>query len=99
MTDAEVFPPIEPGASLIIAYQVKGKRVLVVGGGAVAAGRLSATLAAGGIVTLISPLDRLSPEVHQRIFVDRALEAYHDRLFAGEADLDGFDLEIGRAHV
>lgn len=90
----DTFEPIEPGASLIIAFQVKGKRALIIGGGAVAAGRLSALLAAGAIVSLISPLDRLSPEVHHRIFVDPALEAYHDRLYAGEQDLDGFDMVL-----
>ncbi|KAL8293076.1 hypothetical protein RQP46_000770 [Phenoliferia psychrophenolica] len=93
-TPAETFAPIEAGASLIIAFQVKGKRALIIGGGVVAAGRLSALLAAGAIVTLISPLDRLSPEVHHRIFVDPALEAYHDRLYAGEQDLDGFDMVL-----
>lgn len=89
-----VFPAIVPGASLLVAYQVKGKRVLLVGGGAVAAGRLSALLAAGALVTLISPSSGLSPEVAQRIFVDNALAAYHDRPFADEDDLAGFDMVL-----
>jgi len=29
------FPEIQPGGSLILAWQVKGKKVLVVGGGEV----------------------------------------------------------------
>lgn len=29
------FPEVQPGASLMLAWQVKGKRVLVVGGGEV----------------------------------------------------------------
>lgn len=27
------YPPIIPGGSLIIAYQIRGKRVLIIGGG------------------------------------------------------------------
>ncbi|KAK4705354.1 precorrin-2 dehydrogenase / sirohydrochlorin ferrochelatase, partial [Phenoliferia sp. Uapishka_3] len=92
--DGTDFPPIEPGASLILAWQVRGKRVLIIGGGAVAAGRLSALLAADAIVTLISPLDRLSPEVHQRIFVDKLVPTYHDRNFLGVEDVEGYEMVL-----
>lgn len=34
-TMPEVFPPVQGGGSLILAWQIKDKRVLVVGGGEV----------------------------------------------------------------
>ena len=33
--DASPFPPVQGGGSLMLAWQIKGKRVLVVGGGEV----------------------------------------------------------------
>lgn len=32
---AKTFPPVQPGGSLILAWQIKHKKVLVVGGGEV----------------------------------------------------------------
>lgn len=32
---AKSYPPVQPGGSLILAWQIKGKKVLVVGGGEV----------------------------------------------------------------
>lgn len=32
---AKSFPAVQPGGSLILAWQIKGKKVLVVGGGEV----------------------------------------------------------------
>ena len=32
---ARKFPEVQPGGSLILAWQIKGKKVLVVGGGEV----------------------------------------------------------------
>lgn len=99
----ETFPPIQPGASLIIAWQIKDKRALVVGGGAVAAGRLSALLNANALVTLIAPSSNLSAEVRARI-ADAALTTasegastpltYIDRVFGGEDDLDGMEMVL-----
>lgn len=88
----EEFDPIVRGASLILAFQLKGKRVVIVGGGQVAAGRLSAVLAADAIVTLISPSSGLSPEVRHRIFVEKVVDRYEDRVFGGEEDLEGADM-------
>lgn len=97
---ASPFPPIQPGASLIIAWQIKNKRALVVGGGAVAAGRLSALLNANALVTLIAPSDNLSPEVKSRIADPSLTEdqppslTYIDRVFGGEEDLKGMDMVL-----
>ncbi|KAF5114857.1 hypothetical protein DV454_002683 [Geotrichum candidum] len=45
----------QPGGSLIIAFQVKNKPVLVIGGGDVAMGRVNALLSADSVVTLVAP--------------------------------------------
>lgn len=103
-TKTEEFPAIQPGASLIIAWQIKNKRALVVGGGAVAAGRLSALLNANALVTLIAPSSNLSAEVASRI-ADPSLTTpseegatpsltYIDRVFAGESDLEGTEMVL-----
>lgn len=88
------FEPIEYGASLMLAWQVRGKPVLVIGGGAVAAGRIQALLAADALVTLISPYSGLSPEVLYRLEVEKSITTYHDRVFAGEEDLVGFEMVL-----
>ncbi|VVT51725.1 uncharacterized protein SAPINGB_P003192 [Magnusiomyces paraingens] len=44
-----------PGGSLIIAWQVKSRPVLVVGGGDVACGRVSSLLSADAVVTVVAP--------------------------------------------
>ncbi|KZZ86652.1 NAD(P)-binding domain protein [Ascosphaera apis ARSEF 7405] len=60
------YPPVQPGGSLMIAWQVKGKNVLVVGGGEVAAGRILHALNADANVTVISP-SPLNQEVAHRV--------------------------------
>jgi precorrin-2 dehydrogenase/sirohydrochlorin ferrochelatase len=65
------YPDIIPGGSLPIAWQLRDKRVVLVGGGVVAAGRLYNLLNAAAFVTLIAPSSNLSPEVSYRIEQDR----------------------------
>ncbi|KAG8988111.1 Bifunctional dehydrogenase and ferrochelatase [Tulasnella sp. 427] len=91
------FPPVIPGGSLIIAWQLKDKRVLLVGGGLVASGRLSHLLDADAVVTLIAPRSGLHPLVVHRVFEDDYAKhriTYLDRTFAGEADLEGADMVL-----
>lgn len=78
---------IPSGGSLLIAWRLKDKRVLIVGGGDVASGRIESVLVADALVTLVSPRDGLHP-LTQR-FIDAAPDriTYHDRVFAPE-DLD-----------
>ncbi|MCJ1309534.1 Bifunctional dehydrogenase and ferrochelatase [Agyrium rufum] len=83
------FPPIEGGGSLILAWQIRNKHVLVVGGGEVAAGRILNVLNADAKVTVISPRSGLNPEVAYRI--DQGQVIYHDRKFE-PSDLDGADM-------
>lgn len=65
------------GASLLLAYQLAGKRVLLVGGGAVAASRLGFLLESGAHVTIIAPTleksmaYRLSTEPEHVTWIDR----------------------------
>ncbi|KAF9915536.1 hypothetical protein BX616_005933 [Lobosporangium transversale] len=60
--------PIRPGASLILAWQIKHKHVVIIGGGFVAAGRLVNVLEADARVTLICPEnEELSETVRQHL--------------------------------
>ncbi|OTB03896.1 hypothetical protein M426DRAFT_321392 [Hypoxylon sp. CI-4A] len=61
------FPKVQGGGSLILAWQVRNKHVLVVGGGEVAAGRILNVLNADANVTVVSPSSGLNPEVRHRI--------------------------------
>ncbi|QIX01175.1 hypothetical protein AMS68_006692 [Peltaster fructicola] len=81
----EEFPAVEGGGSLILAWQVKNKKVLVVGGGEVAAGRILNLLNADAKVTVISPRDGLNKEVEYRI--EHKQVEYFDRRFE-PTDLD-----------
>ncbi|KAH7052155.1 siroheme synthase [Macrophomina phaseolina] len=88
---AEHFPAIQGGGSLILAWQVRGKRVLVVGGGEVAAGRIVNVLNADAKVTVVSPADGLNDEVAYRIAQKQV--DYVDRKFV-PSDLDGVDMVL-----
>ncbi|KAK4465352.1 hypothetical protein QBC42DRAFT_343973 [Cladorrhinum samala] len=66
-TSSQKFPEIQGGGSLIIAWQIKGKKVLVVGGGEVAAGRIVHLLNADALVTVVCPYSGLNPEVAHRV--------------------------------
>ncbi|GJJ75392.1 precorrin-2 dehydrogenase / sirohydrochlorin ferrochelatase [Entomortierella parvispora] len=62
--------PIRPGASLILAWQIKQRHAIIIGGGFVAAGRLVNVLEADAKVTVICPdseQDPLSETVRQHL--------------------------------
>lgn len=81
------------GGSLLLAWQLKDKNVLIVGGGEVASGRIESILVADGKITLISPRDGLHPLTQQ--FIDATDRiTYHDRTFAGPEDLEGVDMVL-----
>ncbi|KAF5018227.1 hypothetical protein F66182_9790 [Fusarium sp. NRRL 66182] len=82
---AKSFPPVQPGGSLILAWQIKHKKVLVVGGGEVAAGRILNCLNADANVTVVCPKSGLNDEVAYRVREGQV--AHIDRLFEPE-DLD-----------
>ena len=91
------FPPITPGSSLLIAWQLKDKRVVLVGGGVVAASRLVHLLSADALITLIAPGSNLSKEVRYRINEDTRSASritWKDALYAGPQDLQGADMVL-----
>ncbi|KAG8811945.1 Bifunctional dehydrogenase and ferrochelatase, partial [Serendipita sp. 400] len=91
------YPEIRPGCSLLIAWQLKDKRVVLVGGGQVAAGRLVHLLQADALVTLIAPSSNLNNEVRYRITTDPLAMSritWLDRLYEGPHDLDGAEMVL-----
>ncbi|GJC78672.1 putative pectin lyase C [Colletotrichum liriopes] len=91
--DGDALPKlaVQGGGSLILAWRIKDKRVLVVGGGEVAAGRILNCLDADAKVTVVCPASGLNPEVAHR--VERAQVTHVDRLFE-PSDLDGADMVL-----
>ncbi|KAJ5232108.1 Siroheme synthase domain 3, partial [Penicillium chermesinum] len=85
------FPEIQGGGSLILAWQVKGKTVLVVGGGEVAAGRIVHALNADANVTVVCPASGLNEEVAYRVAEKQVTHV--DRNFE-PADLDHADMVL-----
>ncbi|KAI1503385.1 putative siroheme synthase Met8 [Biscogniauxia marginata] len=67
INDTGKFPKVQGGGSLILAWQIKNKSVLVIGGGDVAAGRILNVLNADGNVVVVCPSSGLNPEVQHRI--------------------------------
>jgi len=87
--DRRPFQPISGGGSLLLAWQLKHRQVLIIGGGNIAADRIRSVLTADAIVTLICPNGGLGEEVKFRL-ADRSLGIIHiDRNFDAETDLDG----------
>lgn len=81
------------GGSLIVAWQLKDKHVLIVGGGDVAASRIENILIADARITLIAPRAGLHPQT--KAFIDATPRiTYHDRTFAGPEDLEGVDMVL-----
>jgi precorrin-2 dehydrogenase / sirohydrochlorin ferrochelatase len=81
------------GGSLIIAWQLKDKNVLIVGGGEVASSRIENILVADARITLISPRSGLHPLTKQYIDATTRI-TYHDRTFVGPEDLEGVDMVL-----
>jgi len=81
------------GGSLLLAWQLKDKRVLIVGGGDVASGRIESVLVADAFITIISPDEGLHPLTRRYIKSSDRI-TYHDRVFAGSADLVGVDMVL-----
>lgn len=73
------FPEVEGGGSLILAWQIKRKNVLVVGGGEVGAGRVLNLLNADAKVTVVCPKSGLNDEMAYRI--EQGQVKHLDRVF------------------
>ncbi|OKL62365.1 Siroheme biosynthesis protein met8 [Talaromyces atroroseus] len=85
------FPEVQGGGSLIVAWQVRNKHVLVVGGGEVAAGRILHALNADAAVTVVCPKSGLNEEVAYRVAQNQV--SYIDRTFEPQ-DLDTADMVL-----
>lgn len=81
------------GGSLLLAWQLKNKRVLIVGGGDVASGRIESVLVADALITLICPDKGLHPLTRRYVESSDRI-TYHDRLFAGAVDLVDVDMVL-----
>ena len=80
--------------SLLIAWQLKDKHVLVVGGGEVASSRIQHALAAGANVTVVSPVQGLNKET--KSLIDAGSDnhiVFRDRTFVS-TDLDDMDMVL-----
>lgn len=76
---------------MILAWQIRNRHVLVIGGGEVAAGRIVNVLNADAKVTVVSPRSGLNDEVAYR--VDQNQVEFRDRKFE-PSDLDGVDMVL-----
>ncbi|KAJ5736458.1 Siroheme synthase domain 3 [Penicillium malachiteum] len=85
------FPEVQGGGSLILAWQIKNKHVLVVGGGEVAAGRILHALNADAHVTVVSPSAGLNEEVAYRVAEKQVTHV--DRNFE-PSDLENADMVL-----
>jgi precorrin-2 dehydrogenase / sirohydrochlorin ferrochelatase len=87
--------PVTGGASLIIAWQLKDKRVLIVGGGEVASQRIESVLVADpGLVTVITPVRGLHARTKRLIDMHSECVIHYDRRFSGPAELHRMDLVL-----
>ena len=85
--------PTLGGGSLLLAWQLKSKHVLIVGGGDVASGRIESVLVADARVTIICPSTGLHPLAKK--FIDGPYQiTYHDRVFDGADDLIDVDMVL-----
>ncbi|KAK6525731.1 Bifunctional dehydrogenase and ferrochelatase [Arthrobotrys megalospora] len=92
--DPSTYPPIQPGGSLILAWQVHNKRVILVGGGNVAATRLVHLLNADALITLIAPPAGLHPETAYRIKTHGSRITYIPRHFQPSDLGDVFSISL-----
>lgn len=92
------YPAIRKGASFLIAWQLKNRKVLLIGGGLVASGRLYYLLESGAHVTLVSPRSRLHPETAYRLKTSAEDITYVDRDYVGpeedEIKIENFDMVL-----
>jgi len=77
----------------LVAWQLKDKHVLIVGGGDVASGRIESVLVADAFITIISPNEGLHPLTEHYIESSNRI-TYHDRVFAGSGDLVDVDMVL-----
>jgi precorrin-2 dehydrogenase/sirohydrochlorin ferrochelatase len=93
------YPTIIKGSSFLLAWRLENKKVLLIGGGLVASGRLYYLLEASCHVTVISPRAQLHPETAYRIDVSNTEDVtYLDRKYIGpeedEVKVEDYDMVL-----
>ncbi|KAJ7581212.1 siroheme synthase [Mycena floridula] len=82
------------GGSFLIAWQLKDKKVLIVGGGEVASQRIESILTADALITVLSPAKGLHPRAKELIEQHSDRITYYDRRFSGPAELYKMDMVL-----
>ncbi|KAI9469686.1 MAG: tetrapyrrole methylase [Benjaminiella poitrasii] len=90
-TSQPEYETIKGGGSLVVAYQVSNKRVLIVGGGLIAAQRIVSLKMADAAIIVVSPEAGLNDEVRFRI-KNNEIE-WINRPFI-DSDLDNVDMVL-----
>ncbi|KAL0092295.1 tetrapyrrole methylase [Phycomyces blakesleeanus] len=85
------FTPIQGGGSLVLAWRTAQKKILIVGGGNVAAQRIVSVRTADAHVILVCPAQGLIDETRYRI--ENKEVTWIDRNFV-DSDLDGMDMVL-----
>lgn len=93
-TTATNEPLIPSGGSLLIAWQLKGKHVLIVGGGDVASTRVESLLVTDAHLTVLSPAAGLCGRTQELLLQYPHRTTHHDRLFAGKVELENVDMVL-----
>ncbi|UZJ55496.1 hypothetical protein CBS101457_004816 [Exobasidium rhododendri] len=88
------YTKICPGGGLILAWQLKGKKVLLVGGGNVAAGRLINVKDADAHLTVMCPSSGLGSEMKYRIYEEKSVDVYLDQSYTGPQEIEGYDMVL-----
>ncbi|PKI84124.1 Bifunctional dehydrogenase and ferrochelatase [Malassezia vespertilionis] len=79
-------PALVPGGSLLLAWQLRNKHVLLVGGGEVAASRLVHAKNADAHLTVMAPRGGLCAEMQHRL-ATHAIDTYLDASFTQPSEL------------
>ncbi|KAJ7449929.1 siroheme synthase [Mycena latifolia] len=82
------------GGSLLIAWQLKDKNVLIVGGGEVASQRIESVLTADALITILSPAKGLHARTKELIDTHPTRITYYDRRFSGPAEIHKMDMVL-----
>ncbi|KAJ7709786.1 siroheme synthase [Mycena rosella] len=91
---ASAAAPSTGGGSLLIAWQLKEKHVLIVGGGEVASQRIESVLTADALITLLSPTKGLHARTKELIDAHPARITYYDRRFSGPGEIHKMDMVL-----
>ncbi|KAJ6502438.1 siroheme synthase [Mycena sanguinolenta] len=87
-------PPSIGGGSLLIAWQLKDKNVLIVGGGEVASQRIESILTADAHITLLAPAKGLHARTKELIDMYPTRITHYDRRFSGPAEIHKMDMVL-----